>query len=91
VKRVAYANGTSVAELRLQSYRYGSPGNALLLVSLGLGVLAGGAAIAAIVVRRRRRKRANPMSPRERRRSEVETGVETRSSSQPQKEGDRAR
>ena len=91
VKRVAYANGTSVAELRLQSYRYGSPGSALLLVSLGLGVLAGGAAIAALVVRRRRRKRADPMSPRERRRSEVETGVETRSSSQPQKEGDRAR
>ncbi|HKZ23554.1 MAG TPA: hypothetical protein VJ224_04045 [Thermoplasmata archaeon] len=91
VKRVAYANGTSVAELRLQSYRFGLAGSAILLVSVGLGVLAGGAAIAALVVRRRRRKRADPMSPRERRRSEVETGVETRSSSQPQKEGDRAR
>lgn len=91
VKRVAYANGTSVAEVRLQSYRYGSPGNALLLVSLGLGVLAGGVAIAALVWRRRRRKRATPAGPPGQPRGDVETGVEKRPSSQPQREGDRAR
>ena len=91
VKRVAYANGTSVAELRLQSYSYGSPGNALLLVSLGLGVLAGGVAIAALVWRRRRRKRATPAGPPEQPRGDVETGAEKRPSPQPQREGDRAR
>jgi hypothetical protein len=90
VKRVASVNGTSVAELRLQSYRYGSAGDALVPASIGLGLLAGGALIAVLFLRRRR-KRATPAGPRERLQGEGETGLERRPSPQTEAEEDRAR